>query len=213
MNLKYKYWWFDAAIPNRVCDNIRKHGLKNVLKPAITKDEIDTLEKDGKLTDEHLKILKSNVRDSNIAWIRDKWVYREIMPYISKANKTAGWNFHYDFAEPMQFTEYSLNQYYTFHLDCFDEPYNKPNEPGWHGKIRKLTAVALLSDPSEFEGGQLEFDFRNFSYDEDTIWPCKEILKKGNVVVFPSFVWHQVKPVTFGKRHTLVTWALGNPYV
>ena len=213
MNLKYKYWWFDAAIPNRVCDNIRKHGLKNILEPAITKEEIDTLEDSGKLTDEHLKKLRDNVRDSNVSWISDKWVYREIWPYIDKANQSAGWNFQISFGEPIQFTEYKLNQYYKFHLDCLEEPYNRPESPGFHGKIRKLSLVAFLSDPSEFEGGQLQFDFRNFNDDEDTIWPCKEIFNKGSVVVFPSFLWHRVTPITSGKRYSLVTWALGNPYV
>jgi len=213
MNLKYKYWWFDSAIPSRVCDNIRKHGLNKIMKPAITKGEIDELEKAGKLTDEHLKMLRENIRDSNISWLTEKWVYREIMPYITKANKAAGWNHQFDFAEPIQFTQYKLNQYYKFHMDCNEEPYDRPSEPGYHKKIRKLSFIAFLSDPSEYEGGQLEFDFRNFNDDKDTIWPCKEIFSKGSVVVFPSFLWHRVTPITSGERYSLVAWALGNPYV
>jgi len=30
--------------------------------------------------------------------------------------------------------------------------------------------------------------------------------------VFPSFVWHRVKPVTAGTRYSLVVWHLGKPF-
>ena len=33
------------------------------------------------------------------------------------------------------------------------------------------------------------------------------------MIVFPSFVWHRVKPVTKGLRYSLVAWNLGQPYV
>ncbi|BCV06054.1 MAG: hypothetical protein CM15mV124_480 [uncultured marine virus] len=32
---------------------------------------------------------------------------------------------------------------------------------------------------------------------------CKEIFPKGSIIVFPSFVWHRVKPVTKGTRYSL----------
>jgi len=34
----------------------------------------------------------------------------------------------------------------------------------------------------------------------------------GSVIIFPSFVWHRVKPVTKGIRHSLVCWNLGYPF-
>ena len=40
----------------------------------------------------------------------------------------------------------------------------------------------------------------------------KEILPKGSIVVFPSFVWHRVQPVTKGTRYSLVIWNLGYPF-
>ena len=68
-----------------------------------------------------------------------------------------------------------------------------------------------LTDPEEYEGGDLEFDFRN---EDEASQPrvCEEIRKKGSVIVFPSFVWHRVKPVTKGIRHSLVCWNLGYPF-
>ena len=74
-----------------------------------------------------------------------------------------------------------------------------------------------LTDGSEYQGGELEFDFRNYepTYErriESTEVQCKEILPKGSIIVFPSFVWHRVKPVTAGTRYSLVVWHLGKPF-
>ena len=60
-------------------------------------------------------------------------------------------------------------------------------------------------------------DMQNFPtiYNEKrkkNIVTCKEILEKGSLVVFPSFVWHQVKPVTKGTRYSLVIWNLGSQF-
>ena len=69
-----------------------------------------------------------------------------------------------------------------------------------------------LSNPNDYEGGNLEFDFRD---NEEGSQPrvCKEIRKKGSIIVFPSFVWHRVTPVTKGLRHSLVCWNIGKPFV
>ena len=37
--------------------------------------------------------------------------------------------------------------------------------------------------------------------------------QKGTLIVFPSFMWHKVSPVTKGSRYSLVMWSLGKPYV
>jgi len=44
------------------------------------------------------------------------------------------------------------------------------------------------------------------------IFDIKNMNKKGSLVVFPSYIWHKVSPVTKGTRHSLVIWYLGNPY-
>ena len=55
----------------------------------------------------------------------------------------------------------------------------------------------------------LEFDFRNT---DEGSQPriCEEIRQKGSVIIFPSFVWHRVVPVTKGTRYSLVCWSAGN---
>ena len=35
---------------------------------------------------------------------------------------------------------------------------------------------------------------------------------KGSITIFPSFVWHRVKPVTSGTRYSLVNWHQGRPF-
>ena len=73
-----------------------------------------------------------------------------------------------------------------------------------------------LTDGSEYKGGELEFDFRDYDpnmRDESKhIRRVPEILPKGSIVVFPSHLWHRVKPVTGGTRYSLVLWHLGNPF-
>jgi PKHD-type hydroxylase len=41
---------------------------------------------------------------------------------------------------------------------------------------------------------------------------AKEISPKGSIIVFPSFLWHRVKPVMQGTRYSLVLWNLGYPF-
>jgi PKHD-type hydroxylase len=154
-------------------------------------------------------------RNSDLVWLNDAWIYKEIQPYVNQANRNAGWNFEWNFSESCQFTKYKLNQYYDWHCDSWDKPYDKLNTKEY-GKIRKLSMTCQLTDGSEYEGGELEFDFRNYDphmRDESKHRiQCKEILPKGSIIVFPSFVWHRVKPVTKGVRYSLVVWNLGYPF-
>ena len=72
------------------------------------------------------------------------------------------YNFEWDFSESCQFTKYTKDQFYDWHCDSWDQPYIREtaNDPS-HGKIRKLSVTVTLSDPKEYKGGELEFDFRN----------------------------------------------------
>ena len=209
MNLTNYYWYFQSAIPSRICDDIVKYGQQLQDQMAVTGGNGDR-----KLNQKEIKDLKTK-RDSNIVWMNDRWVYREIQPYVHQANANAGWNFEWDFSESCQFTKYKKGQYYDWHCDSWDKPYDKPNTPD-HGKIRKLSMTCQLTDGSEYSGGELEFDFRNYDphmRDESKHRiQCKEILPKGSIIVFPSFVWHRVKPVTAGTRYSLVVWHLGKPF-
>jgi len=207
MNLFNYYWYFQSAIPHRVCDDIVRYGKQLADQMAVTGGYGDPT----KLNKKEIQDLKKK-RDSNIVWMSDRWIYREIQPYVNRANNDAGWNFQWDWSEPCQFTKYTKGQYYDWHCDSWEHAYDKPNTAS-HGKTRKLSVTVTLSDPKEYKGGELEFDFRNQEPNKKpNIRKCTEILPKGSLVVFPSHVWHRVCPVKKGSRYSLVIWNLGWPF-
>lgn len=214
MILKYGYWFFKNALNNDQCQFIIDHGLSQKTRTAITGTEIELLEKNKnkkKLTKKELESLKK-VRNSEIAFIDDKFLYQLITPFIYDANKNSGWNFKIDWHEKMQFTKYRLNQHYDWHQDGFVEPYKNPDDPNFDNKIRKLSTVVFLSDPKDYEGGEFCFNFFH-PKNEDGSMEVKEIKSKGSILVFPSFMWHCVKPVTKGTRYSLVSWSIGPSFV
>jgi len=208
MNLQNYCWWFKSVIPERICDEIVRYGKSISDTMAVTGGYGNK-----KLNQKQVKDLKKK-RNSNIVWMSDRWVYKEIQPYIHQANSNAGWNFNWDWSESCQFTKYDKGQFYDWHCDSWEQPYRTENiNDPTNGKIRKLSVTVSLSDPKQYKGGELEFDFRNKDPDKKpNIYKCKEILPKGSLVVFPSFVWHRVCPVTKGSRHSLVIWNLGYPF-
>jgi len=209
MNTYNYYWYFKSAIPPKICDDIIKYGLAQAETMARTGGYGDK-----ELTKDQVRDMKRK-RNSDLVWLNDNWIYKELHPYIHEANKSAGWNYEWDRSESCQFTKYKLNQYYDWHCDSWDKVYDKPNTPE-HGKIRKLSMTCQLTDGSEYEGGELEFDFRNYEphmrEEAKHLKQAKEVLSKGSIIVFPSFVWHRVKPVTKGTRYSLVMWNLGYPF-
>ena len=213
MNLAHYYWYFQSAVPPRICDMIVRYGKANKEKETLAITGGLGRDRDLKrqpLNQQEIKDLKKK-RDSNVVWFNDRWIYKEIQPYVSMANTNAGWNFIWDWSESCQFTKYKKGQYYDWHCDSWNKPYVK--EGPTKGKIRKLSVPLTLSDPKTYKGGELEFDFKQHDPDQKSEPKiCKEIVPKGSLVVFPSFVWHRVKPVTKGVRYSLVMWNLGFPF-
>jgi|DEB0MinimDraft_10_1074344.scaffolds.fasta_scaffold05588_5 PKHD-type hydroxylase len=237
MNLKNNFWYFTSALTPRFCDEVIKYGNQQKELLALTgtqqkiKEKIKHIKRTPEnqhLSDEELAIqnnIKINAdlnkeelldlkrkRDSNIVWLSERWIYKEIHPYIHTANKNAGWNFEWDFSEACQFTKYKLNQHYDWHCDSYEEPYDNSKDLNLYGKIRKLSVTCSLSNQKDYKGGELEFSFRNNFDNANATAECTQILPRGSIVVFPSFVWHRVKPVTEGTRYSLVIWNLGRPF-
>jgi PKHD-type hydroxylase len=210
MNLENYYYYFKKALTPKFCDEVIKYGTSLQDTIALTGGQQEKLESNKSLSNKDLLDLKKK-RDSNIVWLNDRWIYNEIQPYVQEANVKAGWNFQWDFSENCQFTKYKLNQFYDWHCDSWGKPYDS-KDLNYHGKIRKLSVTCSLSDPKDYKGGELEFDFRNSDNGKKSIKICKEIMERGSIVVFPSFVWHRVKPVTKGTRYSLVIWNIGSPF-
>jgi hypothetical protein len=123
MNLSNYYWFFKSALTPKFCDEVISYGLKHKEGLGITGgfSKNRNFEKNPLKEEEILNLKKK--RNSNIVWLNDSWIYKEIHPYIHEANKLAGWNFDWDFSENCQFTKYKLNQYYDWHTDGFEKPY------------------------------------------------------------------------------------------
>jgi PKHD-type hydroxylase len=211
MNLQNYYYYFQSALTPRFCDELIKYGKSQQEQLALTGGQTEKVNKGKPLDDKDIIDLKKK-RDSNIVWLNDRWIYKEIQPFIHQANRLANWNFDWDFSESCQFTKYKLNQFYDWHADAWEGAYANKDNPDTFGKIRKLSVTCSLSAPEDYEGGELEFDFRNTDPDKQSVRKCAEIKPRGSIVVFPSFVWHRVKPVTKGTRYSLVIWNLGYPY-
>jgi len=200
MNLDINFWVWNKGLPQHFCDEIIQHGNSFEQKEGVTREtEV------GATT---LKKQQKKIRSNKVAWLEDRWIYDQIVPFINDANKQAGWNFNWIRPESCQFTTYygSGKNFYDWHLDMATKPYESGS---CKGLLRKLSMVILLNNPSEFEGGKLQFDFRDKRK--------KEIIdakfeRAGSLVVFPSFLWHRVTPVTKGIRYSLVVWVCGESF-
>ena len=217
MNLSNYYYYFKSALTPRLCDDIIQYGKQHDAQMAITggSDDESNKKSDGTLKKSVINNIQKK-RKSDIVWMNDKWIYKEVHPFIHEANKAAGWNFEWDWSESCQFTKYGVGQYYGWHCDSWTKPYDKKDNPNTYGKIRKLSVTISLNDPDEYDGGNLEFDFRNdIDFERNRkhkAKACTEIRPRGSIIVFPSFVWHRVAPVTRGTRYSLVIWNLGKPF-
>jgi PKHD-type hydroxylase len=135
------------------------------------------------------------IRESLTSWIpiesNSAWLYDNMAGIARQIN---GQFFDFDlygFFENFQYCIYnSNNNHYNWHLD-----------KGETAAPRKLSMVLQLSDPSEYEGGDLQF--------MDSSEPITAKKQKGLVYVFPSWVLHRVTPVTRGIRRSLVVWVTG----
>ena len=174
---------------------------------TFTCQEIDNLVEKIELNYKiELGTLKNNqtsldVRNNKIAFINDMEGFRDLYVKVcalATSSNYQNFKLNIDRAEPLQYTVYSGEntggEYYKKHRDY------------WPGGIvdfdRKLSIVIQLSDPSEYEGGDLIL----YESKDSTITAKKE---KGSAIAFTSWVEHEVTPVTKGVRKTLVAWFCG----
>jgi len=141
----------------------------------------------------------SDVRRTSVSWLpcnkETHHIYQKITTAIWNANRQY---FQFDLTgcyEMAQLGVYTEGDqgHYDWHTDT---GLNTGNVP------RKLSFALLLSDPSEFEGGELLLKVSN-----DKELEVEQ--KKGRAWIFPSWTLHKVAPVTKGIRRSLVLWVGG----
>tara|TARA_R100001015_G_C4631582_1_gene194198 strand:+ start:2611 stop:3231 length:621 start_codon:yes stop_codon:yes gene_type:complete len=205
MYLNYYYYYFKNVFDDRFCKSVKDLAKKQKLKKGVvSKNKNETVLGENEFTH------KLKLRDSDVCWLNDQWLYDVISPYIEEANKMANWNFDINYFEDLQFTKYKKNQHYDWHLDNLTSTYDTPHNPNIHGTYRKLSFSINLSDPKDFKGGEFYFEFLNSPI--NNVVECLEIKEKGSIIIFPSFVKHKVAAITKGERNSLVGWALGYPF-
>ena len=77
----------------------------------------------------------------------------------------------------------------------------------------KLSITVSLSDPRDYEGGFLEFAVPHHEPTKCEFIKARQAMPRGSIIVFPSYTWHRVTPVTSGTRLSLVQWNLGPGYI
>jgi PKHD-type hydroxylase len=253
MDLTNTYWWWNKAISQENCERIIKLGtekieklkLENQSTSAITqgrthKQGLPNAKPMADLTIEEIKLknpdqenVKENnyIRDSEVCWLNEPWMYEMILPFIHQANENAGWKYEIDQCEDFQFTVYQPGGFYGWHTDSGSDHFSAykkyipevspvgedglmidhytPND-NWVGKIRKISMTINLNFPGEYEGGNLKIDFGPHS--PNRYHEVIEIRPQGSMIVFPSYIHHQVTPITRGTRCSLVLWCLGKPF-
>ena len=186
--MKGDYWlYFNKALDSSWCDEIVDHATKNY-DPTEAVFGFDDMKKN------------TSFRNSEIRWLNPKFekgIVDEIWYYANQVNRDS-FDLDLRYINEIQFTKY------------IGDP-DTPGKYDWHHDVdwtekrafhRKLSVIFQLTDPNEYEGGNIEFD--------STISPLPvEAFLKGSIILFPSFHRHRVLPVTQGVRHSLVTWVEG----
>jgi PKHD-type hydroxylase len=169
---------------------------------AFSEHELDWLQNKAKHANQDATVgsgagngVDPNIRRSQVSWLNSdsdtRWVFEKLADVVSKINAQ---HYRFDltgFGEPLQLTNYdqSENGMYGWHQDCGGGP------------SRKLSMAVQLTDPSEYEGGNLQV--------MTSSQPKNVRKQRGLIAIFPSFVLHQVTPVTQGSRQSLVAWVSG----
>jgi PKHD-type hydroxylase len=142
--------------------------------------------------------LDNSIRDSNIKWLEaekdTEWIFRKTTDIVLELNEKFFKFNLFGFIEGFQFTNYKAPS----------GKYGKHVDRGFNSRVRKLSISIQLSDPKNYKGGELYL----YESDKGTLMSKKQ----GTLVVFPSFILHEVTPVTKGERNSLVTWITGDNF-
>jgi PKHD-type hydroxylase len=135
-------------------------------------------------------------RDVDITWLSNNhWLEGILINNGLYANRECNWNFEGDIGEHVQIAKYTAGHYHDWHMDsCFNNGSDF---------IRKISVMLMLSDQTEYEGGHFILQHKGDQ---------KIPLDKGDIIAFPSFIWHSVTPVITGTRHTAIAWINGKMF-
>lgn len=176
------------------------HIFKNALSPDEC-DHICSLAHADLLKKAEIQDGDTKNRSSMITWINDNQVVDTITEKIFRANAES-FKFQLSTIEPLQYSRYDVDDHYNWHIDSHFEPYAD-------GMIRKLSFTVILN--REYTGGEFEITVPNpKNIDTSSTYDKPNV---GDIILFPSHIWHKVHPVKSGVRKSLVGWVLGRPFI
>jgi len=175
----YAYAYWENVFTKEECRKIIKTAKEKNLSKGVTRGNTD-------------------IRLSNITWLHStdnlEWVFRKITDIVLNLNERF---FQFDIFglnEGLQFTNYKAPT----------GKYGKHTDRSLDNIVRKLSLSIQLTDPKEYEGGEL------ILYEDEKGTEMKK--EQGTLVLFPSYTLHEVKPVTKGERNSLVSWVTGKQF-
>ena len=201
--------WFFTGLPSDVINSLEKD----------LESHFDNDMGDSKLIND---VLDKDIRKSKNTWIpTTHWITGWLWHYVQAANRN---NFLYDISfiesESMQFARYGVGEYYHWHSDTSipvqykpqiqisatesttNDNYLRERAAIKNELVRKISFSLQLSDPDDYEGGNIQFiDESNKNY----IAPRQ----KGTLIIFDSRTKHRVCKVRSGVRKSIVGWVLG----
>jgi hypothetical protein len=181
------YFLYSEVIPSDLVDLILKE-VNEIPSNEYCLGEVQSS------SDHHEYEISEKTRNSKISWWNEEhWTALIFSHYFNKSNRE-NWEYDLDHLDDIQVSTYNEGDHYTWHCD-----YGTSTDDRY---TRKISASLLVTDPSEYEGGDLEL----IDYHNNLIVAPKQ---KGTIVVFDSRVPHRVTPVTKGKRISIVSWMLG----
>jgi len=141
---------------------------------------------------------KTDARLSKISWLYSAddlgWVFKKITDIVLNLNDRFFQFNIFGLNEGLQFTNYKAPS----------DKYKKHVDREVDSVIRKLSLSIQLTDPKEYQGGEL------LLYENEKGIEMKK--EQGTLILFPSYTLHEVKPVTKGERNSLVSWVTGKQF-
>ena len=196
MQAKYSYWVYRDVISEKDRNKVKRIAKKSGYSEAFTGG------RDGESKNKDKKL-----RDTDVAWSNDQYLYDLFCPFVHHANEQAGWKYDLDWFESVQIVKYKKNQHYSWHRDGSGDHFGTYSEGNSKGKVRKVSLVACLSNG--YVGGDLELALQKQDEENEVLYPE---MKVGDVIVFPSYVYHRSTSITKGTKYSAAMWCLGAPF-
>lgn len=208
--MAYEWTWIDTQLPKDVV---------KIMEKDLCKFNDQTQDSRIFHGDPSNEIVDTEVRSSRHCGIPDShWSAGFIMHYANIVNRE---NYLYDIigldGGTMQYGIYDVGGHYKWHPDfelwnCSTYPRAQFHGPNHDRAIisaqvnseyaRKLSFSLQLTDPSEYEGGNLEILDA-----QGKVHAMSQ--EQGRLIFFDSRITHRVTPVTKGQRRSLVGWIVG----